>query len=99
MGAKTTSIDKALHWGRVIHKGLSDQARLLERSKHLVDRLKPEEAEQHKDAAYGKIGRALKERSIHPLRELKTKEKGVLVRDLKSKAGQALLNLRFLASI
>lgn len=92
----TKKIQEAVYWSQVVLHGLEDQGKLIERSKHLVDRMKPDEYVSHKDSAYEKVQRALSEGSVHPLRELKTVEKGVLVKDLKEKALQALIVLGYL---
>lgn len=89
-------IGEAFYWGNVVISGLKSQRKLLERSKHLIDRMGPDEFVSHRDSAYEKIGRAYQEGSVHPLRELKTKEKGVFVEDLKQKMGQGVSVLSIL---
>ena len=95
-GSNTSSrdkVDQTLYWSNVILKGLKDQACLIERSKHLIDRMSDDEFTHHKNSAYKKIQKALVESSVHPLRELKTKEKVVLVQDVKQKLNQGFTTL------
>jgi hypothetical protein len=81
------------YWTAVVIKGLSDQSKLIKRSQHLVDKLSADEFKTKCNSAYNKVFKAISDQDIAPLRELKTVEKGVLVKDLKQKS---LLALNFL---
>ncbi len=78
-------LQEIVHWCSVIKHGLEDQYRLIERSSHLIDGMPPDEFIKHRDSGYKKIARAWSESSIDPLRTLKTKEKGVIVKDFKNR--------------
>ncbi len=92
LSGSTSNAGQIGYWTQVVLKGLSDQSQLLERSKHRIERMKPDEFVAHRDRAWEKIGRAIKEVSPHPLRELTTNEKGVVAKDIRN-TGSALLNL------
>lgn len=72
------------YWSAVVAKGLEDQGRLIKRAEPLIKKMGQDEFTAHKRSGYKKIFRALSEASIEPLRELKTLEKGVIVKDLEN---------------
>jgi hypothetical protein len=82
----SSNIDQIMYWSQVVMNGLKDQKKLIDRAEPKVRDLSPDQFTELRDSGLKKVGRAIINKDILPLRELKTLEKAVLVKDLKNKS-------------
>jgi hypothetical protein len=82
----SSNIDQIMYWSQVVINGLKDQKKLIDRAEPKVRQLSPEKFYELRDSGLKKVGRAIINQDILPLRELKTLEKAVLVKDFKNKS-------------
>jgi len=84
MGESNVSLDTIVYWGQVVIKGLQDQKKLIERAEPKLKQLSRDEYIALRHSGLKKIYQAVNQESITPLRELKTLEKAVLFKDVRS---------------
>lgn len=81
-----TNIDQIMYWSQVVINGLKDQKNLIDRAESKVNQLSQEQFTELRNSGLKKVGKAIVNQDILPLRELKTLEKAVLVKDIKNKS-------------
>jgi hypothetical protein len=87
MGDNSISADTLGYWTQVVIKGLQDQKKLIDRAEPKVKQLSQDEFITLRNSGLKKIYQAVSQESITPLRELKTLEKAVLFKGVKSFSG------------
>jgi len=90
MGESNVSLDTIGYWTQVVIKGLQDQKKLIDRAEPKVQQLSRDEFIALRNSGLKKIYQAASQESISPLRELKTLEKAVLYKGVKSFTGLVL---------
>jgi|GEM_PF-5978998 len=84
MGDNSVSADSLGYWTQVVVKGLQDQKKLIDRAEPKLKQLSSDEYIALRNSGLKKIYQAVNQESITPLRELKTLEKAVLSKDVRS---------------